>query len=178
MNKIGLSSFAGFLLTVACVSGCMEGGAVAFRAGSTDDLAPLLAESAVIGRSTPISDSVATTWASSPADFKTPQATLITLPRGGDLNAQIENAEGDVLLDFFATWCGPCRVQGKILHDLEDTAVDTQTRIIKIDVDDHPHLAEQLQVKSLPTLMMVKNGRVVERRSGVANKRQLIAWMQ
>jgi thioredoxin 1 len=181
MNRIGRLSLAGLLLAAVCVSGCKEGGAVAFRADSADDLSTLLADSAAMSQSKPsegASGPIATTLVSSSTYTQSPQPTLITLPRGGDLNAQIENAEGSVLLDFFAVWCGPCRMQGQILHDVEDTAAKTQTQIIKINVDEHPDLAQQLQVQSLPTLMMVKNGRIVERQSGVANANQLAAWMQ
>ena len=106
------------------------------------------------------------------------QPSLITLPRGGDLNAKISGASGPVLLDFFADWCGPCRTQGKILHDLETAAAKSQTLIIKINVDEHPQLAKELRVSSLPTLMMIKNGRIVERQTGVANKSRLVAWMR
>jgi thioredoxin 1 len=103
---------------------------------------------------------------------------LIQLGRGESLNAAIDRANGPVLLDFFADWCGPCRAQGRILHSVEQTAADSGTLMIKINIDEHPDLAEQLDVTSLPTLMMVKDGKVVQRRSGVTQERLLASWMR
>lgn len=103
---------------------------------------------------------------------------LIQLGRDESLNAAIERANGAVLLDFFADWCGPCRTQGRILHSVEQTAADSGTLMIKINIDEHPELAEQLDVTSLPTLMMVKNGKVVQRRSGITQERILASWMR
>ena len=119
-----------------------------------------------------------TTLASSDSGRPTAQRSLITLPKGGDLSAQIKEARGSVLLDFFADWCGPCRAQGRILHDIADTAAETQTLIIKINIDEHPQLAKEFQVSSLPTLMMMKDGKIVRRQSGVANKNRLVNWMR
>ena len=104
--------------------------------------------------------------------------TLITLASNADLNQTIANAPGPVLLDFYADWCGPCRIQGQILHEMEAAAARTQTTIVKINVDEHRDLAQQLDVSSLPTLMMVKNGRVTERQTGVATKQRLADWMK
>ena len=107
-----------------------------------------------------------------------PTAALIELGQEESLHALVAGSPGPVLLDFFADWCGPCRTQGKILHDIEAIAANSGTLMIKINVDEHPDLAEQLGVNSLPTLMMVKNGQVVERRSGVTRPQRLAAWMQ
>lgn len=104
--------------------------------------------------------------------------SLVTLGFGDDLATTINNAGGPVLLDFYADWCGPCKTQGQILHDLEQEAANNGTLMIKINIDDHPELADQLQVEGIPTLMMVKEGRIVNRKSGVADKRQLIQWMR
>lgn len=107
-----------------------------------------------------------------------PQPTLITLKAGDDLNQTINRSSGKVLLDFYADWCGPCRVQGKILQDAESLAAKTETLMVKINIDEHPELAKQLQVASLPTLMMVENGKVTQRQTGVADKNRLASWMQ
>ena len=181
MNMTRLYALTGLLLIVAGVSGCTEGGGLAFRHDDTSDFPELIAEAAAIEQSSidgVLSDQAPTTLVSAAVARKPVQPSLITLPRGGNLNAQIKNAAGPVLLDFFADWCGPCRTQGQILHDIEGTAAETQTLIIKINVDEHPELAKKLQVESLPTLMMVKNGKVVARQSGVANRNRLVAWMK
>ena len=107
-----------------------------------------------------------------------PAPVLVRLGERDDLQTAIDSATGPVLLDFFADWCGPCKTQGKVLHSVEKVAAESGTLMIKINVDEHPELAKQLNVSSLPTLMLVRDGQVVERKSGLTNERQLTAWMR
>jgi len=76
------------------------------------------------------------------------------------------------LIDFHAHWCGPCKVQSPILKELSNK-VNGRVRIIKIDVDKNPGIAEKYQVRGVPTLMLFKSGQPVWRVSGVQSLHQL-----
>lgn len=78
----------------------------------------------------------------------------------------IINENKPTLVDFFATWCGPCRMQGPILEDVKKRVGD-RANIIKIDIDQNQPLAAQYNVRSVPTLIMFKNGEAVWRAVGV-----------
>ena len=85
----------------------------------------------------------------------------------------IINGNEPALVDFHATWCGPCHTQAPILKDLAPD-IKGKARIIKIDVDKNQALAQQYQVRSIPTLILFKNGQAVWRHSGVASKQELL----
>ncbi len=78
-----------------------------------------------------------------------------------------------VLVDFYADWCGPCKMQAPILQDVS-SVIGGKARIIKIDVDRNQGIAGQYQVRSIPTMILFKKGQPVWRQAGVANKEQLI----
>lgn len=81
-----------------------------------------------------------------------------------------------VLVDFFATWCQPCKMMHPILEQLK-AAVGDKLRIIKVDVDKHNEIAAQYRIQSVPTLMLFRNGEVLYRNSGVMDKAELMALL-
>lgn len=78
-----------------------------------------------------------------------------------------------VLVDFYATWCGPCQMMAKILEQVNGLMKD-ELRIIKIDSDKYPELASQYEIQALPTLVLFKQGKPVDRIEGVLRAEQLI----
>lgn len=86
-----------------------------------------------------------------------------------------ETKEDLVLIDFWATWCGPCRMQAPILEQLSQEIDEDELKILKMDVDENPETARQFGIMSIPTLMFKKDGEVVKQVAGVHTKDQLKA---
>ena len=90
---------------------------------------------------------------------------------------RIINSEKPVLIDFWASWCGPCRLQSPIIDAFSEETNDTAV-IAKIDVDEHPELAAQYAVMSIPTLLLLKHGKEVVRKTGVTSKVKLHSMLE
>ena len=84
-----------------------------------------------------------------------------------------ETDKGLVLIDFWATWCGPCRMQAPILDQLEGEYDESEFRVVKMDVDENPETPSAFGIMSIPTLLLKKDGEVVEKLIGVHSKDQL-----
>jgi thioredoxin len=84
-----------------------------------------------------------------------------------------ETDKGLVLIDFWATWCGPCRMQAPILEQLGEEYAEEELKIVKMDVDENPETPRAFGIMSIPTLVLKKDGEVVEKAIGVHSKDQL-----
>ena len=85
-------------------------------------------------------------------------------------------SSGLVLVDFWATWCGPCRMQAPILDELDEQLGD-KVKICKLDVDDEPAMAQRFGVFSIPTLMVFRNGDMISKEVGVHTVEQLMTML-
>ena len=89
---------------------------------------------------------------------------------------EVKNSDKLVLLDFYADWCGPCRMVAPILHEIAEERPDVI--VGKINVDEEEALAEAFGVYSIPTLVVMKNGEVIRQTSGARPKAQLLAMLE
>ena len=89
---------------------------------------------------------------------------------------QIKNSDKPVLIDFFAEWCGPCRMVSPFIEEIAEE--NPQIVVGKINVDEEQELAEKFGVFSIPTLIVLKNGKVVNQASGARPKAQILAMLE
>ncbi len=89
---------------------------------------------------------------------------------------EVMESEKPVLLDFWASWCGPCRMVAPVLDQIAGERPDI--KVCKINVDEEQELASAFQIMSIPTLMVVKGGKVVRQSAGARPKEQILAMLQ
>ena len=92
-----------------------------------------------------------------------------------DATFEAETKEGLVLVDFWATWCGPCRMQAPILEKLSQELSEDELKILKMDVDENPETARAFGIMSIPTLLFKKDEQVVKQVAGVHTAAQIKA---
>lgn len=92
-----------------------------------------------------------------------------------NFQGEVLNSDRPVLLDFWAPWCGPCRMVGPIVEEIASERADI--KVGKVNVDEQPELAGRFGVMSIPTLVVMKNGRVVRQTMGARPKSQIHALL-
>ena len=88
---------------------------------------------------------------------------------------EVMKADGTVLVDFYADWCGPCKMQGPIVEQLSEEKPDV--KFCKLNVDEATPIAVELGISSIPTIMVVKNGEITYKQPGLMQKAQLEALL-
>lgn len=92
-----------------------------------------------------------------------------------NFNREVLNSEKPVLVDFWAPWCGPCRMVVPLVEQIARERSDI--KVVKVNVDEEPELASRFQIMSIPTLMVVKDGVITNRSMGARPKQQILAML-
>lgn len=92
-----------------------------------------------------------------------------------NFNQEVLNSDKPVLMDFWASWCGPCRMVSPIVDEI--AAERSDIKVCKINVDEQPELAARFGVMSIPTLVVMKNGKVINQAVGARPKAQILAML-
>ena len=92
-----------------------------------------------------------------------------------NFNQEVLNSDKPVLLDFWASWCGPCRMVSPIVDEI--AAERSDIKVCKINVDEQPELAARFGVMSIPTLVVMRNGKVINQAVGARPKAQILAML-
>lgn len=96
----------------------------------------------------------------------------ITILTNENFDSEVMNADKTVLVDFYADWCGPCKMQSPIVDEIDGERDDV--KVCKINIDQQPELAMRFGVMSIPTIMVVKNGETTFKEPGLMQKRDLL----
>jgi len=94
-----------------------------------------------------------------------------------NFDEEINNSQLPVLVDFWAEWCGPCKQIGPILEEIGESKKD-KLKIFKLNVDESPNTSQKFGVRGIPTLMLFKEGKIVDTKVGSLSKNLLESWLE
>ncbi len=94
-----------------------------------------------------------------------------------DFDAQVLQSSRPVLVDFWAEWCGPCKMIGPSLEEISEE-LGEKVDIVKLNIDDHPDTPAKYGVRGIPTMILFKNGEIADTKVGAAPKAQLKSWLE
>lgn len=92
-----------------------------------------------------------------------------------NFETEVLQSEKPVLVDFWASWCGPCKMVAPVLEELVEEITDV--KIVKVNVDQQPDLAQKFQIMSIPTMVLIKEGKVVDTTVGAQPKEDLVRFI-
>lgn len=101
---------------------------------------------------------------------------VITLTQD-NFGTEVENGQGIVLIDFWATWCGPCKMFAPVIEEIADQGIPG-VKVGKVDVDQEPDLAGRFRVMSIPTLVIFKDGKQAATSVGVKSKKEVLELLE
>jgi thioredoxin len=101
---------------------------------------------------------------------------ILTLTNG-NFDDETKRAESPILVDFWAEWCGPCKMIAPSLEEIS-TELGGKVRIVKLNIDENPDLAVRFDVRSIPTLLISRRGETVDIKVGAAPKSVLLRWIE
>lgn len=90
---------------------------------------------------------------------------------------EVMNSDKPVLIDFWAPWCGPCRMVGPTVDQVAEETLST-AKVVKVNVDEQPELAQAFHVMSIPTLVVIKNGKIAHSVVGVQSKNSILSMLK